>query len=122
MFNLFNADRPPAPHDVMVTSASPSTLDLTWSESRLDDVSVIRYVIKGMGQYDNGWTKMATSPEIVTSPPCVVTGLQPNNKYVFKVVAVTQLGRGRWSKKSAAATTQQAGWLFVDLCLVRLAW
>ena len=90
------AEPPSAPVHVMVSNATLTTLDVSWTAPVSDGgAAVTGYTINYRKVDAMSWTTGA--PGDPTDTSITVTGLDPDSSFQFRVAAVNSAGTGPWS-------------------------
>jgi leucyl aminopeptidase len=90
-----NETRIVRPGKISAEILTPTRVLLTWKD-RSDDESLFEVQMKSG---DGAWQLVATPP--ADSSRAVITGLEPEGFYKFRVRAASSLGRSAWSKRAA---------------------
>jgi alpha-tubulin suppressor-like RCC1 family protein len=100
-----SADLPSAPVHVMVSNATLTTLEVSWTEPVPNGGAAISdYTIEYRKVGELSWTTVTHTASAATS--ITVTGLDSDSVYQFRVAAVNSVGTGPWSVQE---TTIAAG-------------
>jgi probable HAF family extracellular repeat protein len=89
---------PAAPSGLSVTTASPTELDLAWTDSSHNAHSFEVQVRKGSGD----WVDLGSVPASTTT--FAHTGLQSDTHYTYRVRAVNDIGTSDWSNEAGSDT------------------
>lgn len=90
---------PDAPSDLVATAASPSQIDLEWTDNSSDEASfTLQRSLDGL----TGWAEVATPAANATTHSD--SGLASNTSYSYRIAAVSAGGTSSWSNVASALT------------------
>jgi len=95
--------RVPASPRLPAGVAQPGAVNLTWgAPGDTGGLAVVDYAVQVSADAGVSWTEVTHAPSV--TPALSITGLADGTPYVFRVAAITGVGRGMWSATSAAVT------------------
>lgn len=100
----FTPDEPDSPEAVQI---SDTEILLSWKQPKFDGNSpIICYRLEFKLANDTEWTKKEDN---IDHEFYLISGLEPNTTYIFRLAAKNSIGWGDAGVPSAAVTTKPAG-------------